>query len=111
MFPGGIEVDSQNRLYLCGSYAGLADFNPDPGVTNNLMSVGSGNFFVARYDQAGSYVWAIGFGGTGTTVASPQSCQRGKASHRAAEAKRGSSGDWHPQGESNPSSQVENLLS
>jgi|688.fasta_scaffold15468_5 autotransporter-associated beta strand protein len=65
--PGGLEIDSQNRVYLCGSYGGLADFNPSPTAVNNLTSTGSGNWFLARYEASGAYVWAIGVGGTGTS--------------------------------------------
>lgn len=66
--PGGIEVDDSNRLYLCGSYGGLADFNPSPLVSNTLTSTGSGNFFVARYRAMdGVYEWALGVGGAGTS--------------------------------------------
>jgi len=53
--------DSQNRLIIAGSCAGIMDADPDTGVAN----VGDGwndQAFVASYDSVGNYHWAVAYG-------------------------------------------------
>ncbi len=56
-----VAVDDAGHVLLTGQFRGLnVDFNPDPGVTNNLSTNNalSTNIFLAQYDTAGNYVWA-----------------------------------------------------
>jgi hypothetical protein len=60
-----------NTIYLTGYFSGTVDFNPGDG-TNELISNGSGDIFLAKYNTSGEYVYALAFGGTshdeGTSV-------------------------------------------
>jgi hypothetical protein len=60
----GIVVDASGNVYVKGSFAGTADFDPGVG-TANLMSAGRYDAFVVKLDSAGSFVWARNFGGSG----------------------------------------------
>ncbi len=62
--PGGIVVDGEQHVYLCGDFGDTTDFDPGPG-TVELTSNGSGDIFIANYDADGNYQWAIGMGDTG----------------------------------------------
>jgi Leucine-rich repeat (LRR) protein len=50
-------------VYVTGTYSGTVDFDPTGGVSN-LVSVGSGDIFMARYTTAASLVWAKSVGST-----------------------------------------------
>lgn len=54
-------VISGANIYLTGNFEGTADFNPAV-ASNTLTSNGSLDMFVAKYDTAGAYVWAISMG-------------------------------------------------
>ncbi len=60
-----VAIDGNDNAYLSGYYSGTADFDPGPG-TANLISVGSYDAFLAKYDATGNYVYAIPLGGTST---------------------------------------------
>lgn len=49
------------NVYLTGNFEGTADFNPAV-ATSTLMSNGSLDMFIAKYDTTGAYVWAISVG-------------------------------------------------
>ena len=57
-----IAVDASGNVYTTGTFAGTADFNPDPAVTYNLTSAGS-DIFISKLDASGNFVWAKQFGG------------------------------------------------
>ncbi len=59
----GIAVDSLNNIVVCGYFAGTADFDPSTTGLQNLTSNGSNDVFLAKYDSAGNYIWAINIGG------------------------------------------------
>lgn len=50
----GVAIDAQDRIYVTGKYNGNATFGD--GVT--LGSLGSDDIFLARYDTAGTCIWA-----------------------------------------------------
>lgn len=60
----GIAVDSSSNIIVSGYFSGTADFDPS-AATHNLTSSGGNDIFLARYDSAGNYLWAIAIGGAG----------------------------------------------
>ncbi len=62
----GIVSDNAGHIYVAGYYADTVDFDPDPNNTVNLISVGTYDIFVAKYDTSGALVWARSMGGKGT---------------------------------------------
>ncbi|MDX5346891.1 MAG: SBBP repeat-containing protein, partial [Hymenobacteraceae bacterium] len=57
---GGIAVDNADNVYLTGRFTNTAAFG-----TNNLISAGSADIFVAKYNATGAIQWANRFGGSG----------------------------------------------
>jgi len=62
-----IALDGLGNVYVTGSFAGTADFDPSVG-TAELMSAGGGDIFIAQYDASGNYLWAKRMGGTGNDI-------------------------------------------
>ncbi|MBX2902191.1 MAG: T9SS type A sorting domain-containing protein [Chitinophagales bacterium] len=60
----GIATDVTGNVYTTGFFSGTADFDPDAGVVS-ITSGGSNDIYVSKLDTNGSYVWAVGFSGTG----------------------------------------------
>jgi hypothetical protein len=60
-----LTLDVFANLYICGLFGATVDFDPGPG-TNNLVSAGLYDAFIAKMDSAGSLIWAKRFGGTGS---------------------------------------------
>lgn len=60
----GIAVDSSSNIIVSGYFSGTADFDPS-AATHNLTSSGGNDIFLARYDSAGNFLWAIAIGGAG----------------------------------------------
>jgi hypothetical protein len=52
-----ITIDNLGNVLFTGSFIGLADFDAGPGISN-LYSVGGTAIFIAKYDNAGNYIWA-----------------------------------------------------
>jgi hypothetical protein len=46
-----------DRIYICGYFNTIADFDPSANI-QNLVSSGNADFFVAAYDTLGNFVWA-----------------------------------------------------
>lgn len=63
--PHGIEVDAANNIYVSGYFTGVADFDPGPGVST-LTSNGDRDAYLVKFTPEGDFVWARGFGGSGT---------------------------------------------
>jgi hypothetical protein len=61
--PHGIVTDQVGDIYVCGGLSGTVDFDPGFSIENRT-SAGGTDIFVAKYSQAGNYLWAINSGGT-----------------------------------------------
>lgn len=59
----GVAIDAADRIYVTGSYNGNASFGD--GVT--LSSLGNDDIFLARYDTAGTCLWARRAGSSGSS--------------------------------------------
>jgi hypothetical protein len=61
--PRSVKVDSQNNIYITGSY-----YNSNltiEGAGSNLALISGSDTFLIKYDSAGTYKWATAVGGTG----------------------------------------------
>lgn len=59
----GVNIDYNNGfIYFTGTFGGTVDFNAGAGVNNLVINGFVTDVFVAKYDTAGSYVWAKSFG-------------------------------------------------
>ncbi|MBL7847864.1 MAG: VCBS repeat-containing protein [Cyclobacteriaceae bacterium] len=67
-FCEGVDTDAANNIYTTGSFSGTADFNPG-GTVDNLISAGSSDIYVSKLDAAGTYVFALRIGNTGSESA------------------------------------------
>lgn len=56
--------DSENNVYVTGSYSGDLDFNPSESNSNYLLSsYNQTNIFLGKYSENGAYIWAISLNG------------------------------------------------
>ena len=60
-------VDASGNVYATGYFNGIADFNPDPAVSNNLTAANL-DVFISKLNAAGNFVWAKQLGGTSSEV-------------------------------------------
>lgn len=56
-----LQADVTGNVYATGWFKDTVDFDPGPGV-KNLFGFNGFNIFLAKYDSAGKYIWAKGFG-------------------------------------------------
>lgn len=52
-----ISTDDVGNIFISGRFKGIVDFDPSSNITN-LTSVGSTNYFLAKYDTNGHFIWA-----------------------------------------------------
>ena len=62
-----ITIDTAGNIFITGQFQHTVDFDPGVGISN-LASTGSTDIFVLKLDSSGNFIWAKGFGGTGTDV-------------------------------------------
>ena len=62
-----IELDDSGYLYTGGTFGGTFDFDPDSGNSNTTSSGGL-DFYIAKYDTAGNYIWVRKMGAGSTDV-------------------------------------------
>ncbi len=62
-----VVVDGENNTYVAGTFAGIVDFDPGPGVANQT-SLGLNDTFVAKYSSTGVLLWAHRLGGNNDTT-------------------------------------------
>ena len=60
-------VDACGYVYITGSFAGMADFNPDAGVFN-LTSAGLQDIFIAKFNASGNFIWAKRIGESSVNI-------------------------------------------
>jgi len=58
----GIATDSEDNVYITGSFIGTAQFD-----TLLITSKGLGDVFLAKYDRSGNLLWAINAGGSASS--------------------------------------------
>lgn len=59
------KLDPLGNLYLSGTFAFTADFDPGTG-TFNLTSAGVEDIFFCKLDNSGNFAWAVRMGAAGT---------------------------------------------
>ena len=59
-----IAVDASGNVYIAGTFTSFVDFDPGAGTTTitQAYAPSSQNFFLAKYDAAGNFIWAKNFG-------------------------------------------------
>ncbi len=57
-----LKVDAAGNIYVTGNYKQTTDFDPST-ATATLTSNGFDDFFIAKYDNSGNYIWAKSIGG------------------------------------------------
>jgi hypothetical protein len=62
-----IALDASANACITGQFIGTADFDPG-AATINLISAGSNDIFVGKYDASGNYTTAVKIGGTGNDI-------------------------------------------
>ena len=58
-----LAVDSNDNVYIIGTFSGTVDFNPGSGIDNKTSSGGIDGYLV-KLDSNGNYLWSINLGGT-----------------------------------------------
>lgn len=61
--PGDMVVDNSGSVYITGYFAGTIDFDLGPGTAKLTSFGGYDDVFLAKYNAAGNYVYAIKMGG------------------------------------------------
>lgn len=63
-----VKTDANGNIYIGGYFTDSVDFDPEPGTHILTPNVPGNNqdAFIAKYDNNGNYLWAIGMGGLST---------------------------------------------
>jgi len=60
--------DSANNLYVSGSFRNTVDFDPGPGSASYTAGGTSDDFYFAKYNSSGNFVWVKTSGSNGEDV-------------------------------------------
>jgi Secretion system C-terminal sorting domain/Beta-propeller repeat len=63
-----ITTDLSGNIIVAGSFNGMIDVNPDPGITTMLTSLGAAEGFILKLNPNGDYLWSQQIGNTGGDV-------------------------------------------
>ncbi|MBL7897168.1 MAG: hypothetical protein JNJ99_01450, partial [Crocinitomicaceae bacterium] len=66
-------VDSDENVFVTGTFSGTVDFDPGSG-TANLLSSGSEDIFILKLDSSGNFIWAKKIGGTASDIGNSIMC-------------------------------------
>lgn len=58
-----IAIDATGNVYTTGSFYGVADFDPGPGIFNLTCSTNTNDIFISKINSSGNFVWAKQIGG------------------------------------------------
>jgi len=67
--PHSITSDTFGNTYICGSFGGNVDFDPDPEQQHIVTSNTGSNIFLAKYDTNGNFLWVKTFLGMFSNLA------------------------------------------
>lgn len=69
-YVNSFTLDISGNVYVTGSFEGVVDFNPGPGVFNLTETgpYGSGDIFILKLDVSGNFVWAKKIGGSSSDM-------------------------------------------
>jgi gliding motility-associated-like protein len=57
-----VQCDQGSNVYLEGYFSGTINFNPNTGTAANVAYHGQQDFYLAKYDANGNYIYAFGIG-------------------------------------------------
>lgn len=57
-----IKTDGSGNILVAGTYEGLLDFDASTGISNKQSSGGK-DFFLAKYNSTGAFLWSLSIGG------------------------------------------------
>lgn len=65
--PKGVAIDSYNNKIICGTFSGIHDFDPGPGVhqMNTYNTNSTSTIYIIKLDSLNNFVWAYSYGATG----------------------------------------------
>lgn len=63
-----VGLDSLGNLYFSGIYEGKIDLNPGKGEQIVEAKAGKFDYYLLKLDGEGNYLWANGYGGSGTDI-------------------------------------------
>jgi hypothetical protein len=75
-----LALDASGSCYLTGIFNATVDFDPNAG-TQNLISAGSADIFLAKYNSSGDYVWAKSMGSISVESANSLAVDAGGNTH------------------------------
>ncbi|MCE3280394.1 MAG: hypothetical protein K0S44_2585 [Bacteroidetes bacterium] len=67
-YGNSLSIDNANNIFLTGYFQDTVDFNP-ASATNDLISKGGYDIFIAKYDLNGNYINAKNIGGPNNDLA------------------------------------------
>jgi uncharacterized protein (DUF2249 family) len=61
-YANAVKIDAVGNTYISGGLESVADFNPGPAADSLDAHGAKANFFLAKYDVNGNYIWAFNMG-------------------------------------------------